>query len=205
MIQKDIAYGNIELDGIYEEIGDSLQLEDYTDFLSDIGLDDESLSPTLVVDSFRRLFTIIVNGQPIDISFNVSSYQNCIYEMPGCIRTIEIRPRDNQIIGRLTLLEIKKKLEEAFPILRDLNSNANIYEIGMADSYDKYKKGYIISEDAQDFERSHPDTVQRLNQIIEDVKSKRKMVYITSTLPAKEFMKQNKLKIFPSAPDDQEL
>lgn len=175
-----------------EEIGNGLQLQDYTEFLSSIGMDEE-LFQSLIANSYRRLFTFMVNEQPIDISFNVTNFQNCIYEMPGQVRTIEIRPRDNQIIGRILLLQIKKELEEAFPELQNLVSNANIYEIGMVTSYDRYKKGYIISEDAQEFEEKHPEIAEKLASIVEELKEKRNMTYVTRVPKAEDFMQQNQL------------
>ena len=157
--------------------------------------------PTLDVNNFRRLFTIEANGQLIDVSFNVSSYQNCIYEMPGTIRVIEISPRDNKTLGRVLLLEIKQKLEEAFPELAKVVSNANVYEIGMVDSYEKYKNGYIISEEAQEFEKQNPESSKKLEEIIEMVKQKRKLGFIDNIIPANEFAKKNETK-FPEAPDE---
>lgn len=183
-----------------EEIGDSVDLNDYPEFLNAIGVEEE-LIPTLDVNNFRRLFTIEANGQLIDVSFNVSSYQNCIYEMPGTIRVIEIRPRDNKTLGRVLLLEIKQKLEEAFPELAKVVSNANVYEIGMVDSYEKYKNGYIISEEAQEFEKQNPESSKKLEEIIEMVKQKRKLGFIDNIIPANEFAKKNETK-FPEAPDE---
>lgn len=183
-----------------EEIGSSLELQDYTEFLNSIGISKE-LSQTLIVNGYRNLFTIMVNGQPIDISLNVATYQNCIYEMPGEIRTIEIRPRDNQIVGRILLLQIKKELEQAFPNLRKCISNANIYEIGMVDSYDKYKKGYIISEEAEDFEKEHLEAAKKFASIAEDLKRKRRMIYVTNTPTVEEFIGQN----YPQIPEECEL
>ncbi len=172
-----------------EEIGNSTQLKDYREFLESIGLA-EGLENTLKVNGYRKLITIMVNEQPIDISFCVASYQNCIYEMPGVARTIEIKPRDNQIIGRVLLLQIKKELETAFPDLQSAITNANIYEIGMVDSYDKYKKGYIISPDAVEFERAHPKAANKLNGIVRELKGKRKMVYVERTPPVEQLIEQ---------------
>lgn len=172
-----------------EEIGDSTNLSDYTEFLDSIGLKQENLESILEVDNMRRMATVLINGSPIDISFNVASYQNCIYEMPGSIATIEIRPRENEILGRLKLLEIKEKLESAFPHLKEMISNANIYEIGVADSYEKYKKGYIISEDAQEYEAQNPKSVQKLGKIVERLKRKRGIKQVADILPVEEFIK----------------
>ncbi len=49
----------------------------------------------------RRLITVLVNGQEIDVSLNLGSYTNCISGKTGELCTIEIRPRENQITGRL--------------------------------------------------------------------------------------------------------
>lgn len=123
-----------------EEIGDSTNLEDYAEFLDSVGLP-KDLSPVLEVNNFRKLVTILVNNQPIDISFNVANYRCSEYDSLGNISTIEIRPRDNQIIGRMTLLEIKRRIEEEFPNLKELVSSSNIYELGMKDVYEKYING----------------------------------------------------------------
>lgn len=151
---KRITYKTYEEDGEttytnrkkLEEIGSSIQIEDYADFLASIGLT-EKLENTLTVNGYRRLITIKVNEQLIDVSFCVANYQNCINKMSGCTRFIEIRPRYNQIVGRALLLQIKRELEEAFPQLQSAVTNANVYEIGMGDTYDKHRKGYIVSEE----------------------------------------------------------
>ena len=143
----------------------------------------------------RRLITILVNGSPIDISFNMATYQNYIYDMVGTMPTIEIRPRENEILGRLELLEIKQKLEEVFPMLRNLVSNANIYEIGVADSYEKYRKGYIVNGDAQEYEQENPQSVQKLRKIVENLKQKRGITQVTKILPIEEFIEESR---FPS-------
>ena len=172
-----------------EEIGSSMQLKDYTEFLSSISAPDE-LKNTLNVNGYRKLITVEVNGQLIDISFCVASYQNCIYEMPGVARTIEIRPRDNQIIGRTLLLQVKRELE-----LKDSITNANIYEIGMVDTYDKYKKGYIVSEDAVEFEKENPTAAQKLATIVEELKRRRHMTYVTQTPPVEELKGQKVVRV----------
>lgn len=56
----------------------------------------------------RRLITVLVNGQEIDVSLNLGSYTNCISGKTGELCTIEIRPRENQITGRLGILAVKK-------------------------------------------------------------------------------------------------
>lgn len=161
----------------------------------------EKLENTLTVNGYRRLVTIQVNNQLIDVSFCVASYQNCINEMPGCARTIEIRPRDNQIIGRALLLQIKKELEEAFPQLQSAITNANIYEIGMVDTYDKYRKGYIVSEAAEEFERLHPESTKKLDNIVEDLIQTRNMTYVMKTPSVEELRKKQDRRV----PEEEEL
>lgn len=178
-----------------EEIGSSIQIEDYADFLASIGLAAEELENALIVNGYRRLLTIQVNNQLIDISFCVASYQNCINEMPGCTSFIEVRPRDNQIIGRVLLLQIKRELEEAFPKLKDAVTNANIYEIGMVDTCDKYKKGYIISEEAEEFEKRHPEAANQLADIVEDLIQTRHMAYVEKTPSVEELKRQDTISI----------
>lgn len=178
-----------------EEIGDTTNLSEYAEFIDSIGLKVEDLQPILEVNNMRRLITILVNGSPIDLSFNMATYQNYIYDMLGAMPTIEIRPRENEILGRLELLEIKEKLEEAFPMLKDLISNANIYEIGVADSYEKYQKGYIVNEDAQEYEQENPQSAQKLGEIVEKLKQKRGIAQVAKILPVEEFIKESK--VFP--------
>lgn len=97
-----------------EEIGDTTNLTDYADFLQELGIEGK-LQSTLEVNNIRKLVTFLVNGNPIDISFNIAKYQCDLYGQEGIINCVEIRPRDNQIIGRDVLLEVKQTLEEAFP------------------------------------------------------------------------------------------
>lgn len=61
-----------------EEIGDTTKLQDYAEFLQEIG-ENEDLSTVLEIKNMRKLVTILVNGNPIDISFNIAEYQNNIY------------------------------------------------------------------------------------------------------------------------------
>ena len=102
--------------------------------------------------------------QLIDISFTVDDYQNHINNVQGNIKSIEIKPRDNQIMGRVLLLDIKKQLEEAFPQLKDLISNANVYETAMIDSYEKGKK---------DEETKPTEIFVKIRGIIENLRNKR--------------------------------
>ena len=121
--------------------------------------------------------------------------------MPGCARTIEIRPRDNQIIGRALLLQIKKELEEAFPQLQSAITNANIYEIGMVDTHDKYRKGYIVSEEAEEFERLHPEATKKLDNIVENLMQTRNMTYVMKTPSVEELRKKQDRRV----PEEEEL
>lgn len=178
-----------------EEIGSSIQIEDYADFLVSIELATEELENVLDVNGYRKLLTIQVNNQLIDISFCVASYQNCINGMLGCARFIEVRPRDNQIIGRVLLLQIKKELEEAFPKLKDAVTSANIYEIGMVDTYDKYKKEYIVSEEAEEFERMHPEATNQLADVVENLIQTRHMTYVEKTPSVEELKRQETISV----------
>lgn len=183
-----------------EEIGSSIQIEDYAEFLDSIGLAGK-LENTLTVSGYRRLVTIRVNEQLIDFSFCMAYYQNSINGMIGDARIIEIRPRDNQIVGRALLLQIKKELEEAFPQLQSTVTNANIYEIGMVDTHDKYRKGYIVSEEAEEFERAHPEATKQLDSIVEGLIKTRNMTYVARTLPVGELKQQG----IAGVPEDIEI
>lgn len=193
---KRITYKTYEEEGetIYtnrtkqEEIGSSTQLEDYAEFIQSIAIKGK-LENTLNVNGYRRLITVRVNEQLIDVSFCVANYQNCMNGMPGCARIIEIRPRDNQIVGRALLLQIKKELEEAFPQLQSAVTNANVYEIGMVDTHDKYRKGYIVSEEAEAFERMHPEATKKLDSIVDELIKRRNITYVTKTMSVEELIK----------------
>ena len=63
---------------LLEEIGDTTNLQDYNEFLHEIGQTDE-LETVLEIKNMRKLVTILVNGNPIDISFNIANYQSNIY------------------------------------------------------------------------------------------------------------------------------
>lgn len=105
-----------------EEIGDTTNLADYTEFLQELGIQGE-LQPKLEVKNLRKLVTFLVNGNPIDISFNIAKYECKSNRQEGVINCVEIRPRDNQIIGRDVLLEVKQTLEQTFP-----RSKSNAYQ-----------------------------------------------------------------------------
>ena len=112
--------------------------------------------------------------------------------MLGCAKIIEIRPRDNQIVGRALLLQIKRELEEVFPQLQNAVTNANVYEIGMADTHEKYKKGYIVSKDAEEFERENSEAAKKLADIIKNLIYTRHMTYITR-MPTVEEANKNRV------------
>lgn len=120
-----------------EEIGDSTDIKDYGDFLDRNNIS-KDLREVLKVNNMRRLITVLVNGQEIDVSLNLGSYTNCISGKIGELCTIEIRPRENQITGRLGILAVKKVLEQGFKGLDKMASNSDIYIIGMED-ITKYK------------------------------------------------------------------
>lgn len=95
-----------------EQIGEDDDINTYEEFLNEQGININNLSQMLEVNNLRYLFTIKVNGVLIDISFNTAHYINQVHEMFGNIGTIEIKPRDNKIYDRLSLLELRQYLEE---------------------------------------------------------------------------------------------
>lgn len=115
-----------------EEIGDSTDIKDYDEFLDRNNIS-KNLKKVLKVNNMRRLITVLVNGQEIDVSLNLGSYTNCISGKNGELCTIEIRPRENQITGRLGILAVKKVLEQGVARLSNMASNSDIYRIGMED------------------------------------------------------------------------
>ena len=116
-----------------EEIGDSIDIKEYSDFLDRNNIP-KGLRKVLKVNNMRRLITVLVNGQEIDVSLNLGVYDNCISGKKGELCTIEIRPRENQITGRLGILTVKKVLEKKIPGLDKMASNSDIYRIGMEDT-----------------------------------------------------------------------
>lgn len=156
-----------------EQIGETNEISDYEEFLKDMKIDKDSIKPILTVDNLRYLYTISVNGTPIDISFNVASYKNEIHEIDGKIGTIEIKPKDNKVSDRLSLLEIQKFIEQNLPEIAQFCSNSNVYEIGMQDTCEKYKKGYTISQNATEYEGENPQDVQKLRDISNKAKQRK--------------------------------
>ena len=90
--------------------------------------------------------------------------------MIGNVGIIEIKPRENKVADRLSMLEFRQFLEQEFPNLAKVLSNTNVYEIGMLDTYEKQKKGYIISEDAKDYEEKYVEAANKLAEISEKAK-----------------------------------
>lgn len=168
-----------------EEIGDNDSIETYEEFLNTFKIDKDSIKPVLEVNNLRYLYTIKINGELIDISFNNARYQNKIYEMFGDIGTIEIKPRNNNVEDRLGLPEIKKFLDKEFPELAEFLSNTNVYEIGILDTYEKYKKGYVISEAAQEYEEKHKEAAKKLEEISKNAKQRRDFAWLNEK-PKKE-------------------
>ena len=175
-----------------EEIGDSDKIKDYQEFLNSIGIDREKMKSVLSVDNMRRLYTVKVNGSLIDISFNTAWYNNEIYEMFGNIGTIEIKPRENKVTSRLSMLEFREFLEIEFPELAKFLSNTNVYEIGMLDTYEKYKKGYIISEDADEYEKKYPNAAMKIAQISERAKQREDYEWLKEIPPVEVIIQENK-------------
>ena len=168
-----------------EQIGETDSILDYSQFLEEMDIDQNTIQPTLTVDNLRYLYTISVNGAPVDISFNIANYKNEIYEMFGQIGTVEIKPKDNKVSDRLSLLELQQFIEQELPEIAKFSSNANVYEIGMLDTYEKYKKGFIISEDAQDYEEKHPESAKKIEEICNRAKRKEDFEWL-NTIPTVE-------------------
>ncbi len=176
-----------------EEIGDSERIEDYEEFLTSLGIKNEDIKPMLEVSNVRRLYTVKINGVLIDISFNRAHYQNQIYEMFGNIGTIEIKPRDNKVSDRLSLLEFREFLESEFPELAKFLSNTNVYEIGMLDTYEKYEKGYIISEDAKEYEEKYPEAAKKIKEISQKAKQREDFEWLNKIPAVEEVIEKSKI------------
>lgn len=155
-----------------EEIGDSDRIQDYGEFLDTLNIDINSIKPILEVNNLRHLYTIRINDVLIDISFNKATYENKIYEMIGNIGTIEIKPRDNKIPDRLGLLQIREFLQIEFPNLERYLSNANVYEIGVLDTYENYKKG--VSE----YEENNEEALKKLEEISRSAKQEKDFAWL---------------------------
>lgn len=188
--RKDIK-SNFTVRRKEEEIGDSDKIENYEEFLTSLGIDKGSVKPMLEVNNLRYLYTIKINGVLIDISFNNANYQNQIYEMFGNVGTIEIKPRENKVSDRLSMLEFRQYLETQFPNLEKFLSNTNVYEIGVLDTYEKYKKGYIISEDAKEYEEQHEEAAKKLAQISEKAKQRADFEWLNQMPSVKEVIEKS--------------
>lgn len=188
--RKDIK-SNFTVRRKEEEIGDSDKIQNYEEFLTSLGIDKDSVKPMLEVNNLRYLYTIKINGVLIDISFNNANYQNQIYEMFGNIGTIEIKPRENKVSDRLSMLEFRQFLEQQFPDLAKFLSNTNVYEIGMLDTYEKYKKGYIISEEVEEYEEQHPEAAEKLKEISEKAKQKTDFEWLNQIPPVEEVIEKS--------------
>ena len=147
----------------------------------------------LEVNNLRYLYTIKINGVLIDISFNNANYQNKIYEMFGNVGTIEIKPRENKVSDRLSMLEFRQFLETQFPNLEKFLSNTNVYEIGVLDTYEKYKKGYIISQDAKEYEKQHEEAAKKLAQISEKAKQRPDFEWLNKMPSVEEVIEKSKI------------
>ena len=51
------------------------------------------------------------------------------------LTTVEIRPRENQIAGRIETIALQQALEREFPEFKNMASNKDIYQIGMDELY----------------------------------------------------------------------
>ena len=117
-----------------EELGTSIDISEYAGFLQENQIPTE-LEKTLVVSNNRKLVTFLVNGEKIDISFNVAEYENYVSKQKEMLTTVEIRPRENQIAGRIETIALQQALERAFPEFKNMASNKDIYQIGMDELY----------------------------------------------------------------------
>ena len=125
-----------------ERIGNSSYIEDYEDFIRHKGYSVEELLNTLSVKNSRRLITVkTTKGALVDISFNIGHYQDELLEdEKGELSTIEIRPRDNNVNGRIDLKEIQHIIEREIPGLQGMISKDNIYAIGMSRICKQYER-----------------------------------------------------------------
>lgn len=175
-----------------ENIGNSTNLEDYKEFLMQNGIEEYKMDKVLVVDNVRQLYTIEVNGFPIDISFNMANYKNQINEISGEVGIIEIKPREEKMCDRLSMFGLKEYIEEAFPYLSEYISNSNAYEIGILDTYEKYRKGYMHSDKADDYEKNNPKAITKLREISDKLRTKKDFVWLNNIKPYKVTTERNK-------------
>ena len=48
----------------------------------------------------------------------------------------------------------------------------------MLDTYEKYKKGYIINNDAKEYEESHKEATKKLDKILESAKNRKDFAWL---------------------------
>ena len=156
-----------------EEIGDSTSLKDYPNFfqtivdnLKEVTLENAEMDQTLEVHNIRKVDTFLVNGYLMDVSINIAKYQSRIYENEGVFCILEISPRDNQVEGRIALLEIKKALEETFPQLKGRTIDTSAYEIAMIDANQRW---------CNQNRKQATGKMQKLNQIIQKLTHRKKI------------------------------
>lgn len=65
-------------------------------------------------------------------------------------------------------------------------SNTNVYEVGMLDTYEKYKKGYIVSKYAKEYEEIHKGTTEKLDEILTNAKERKDFVWLNEIQKIKE-------------------
>lgn len=190
--RKDIK-SNFTVRRKEEQIGDSDKIEDYQEFLDSLDIKKENIKPMLEVNNLRYLYTVNINGVLIDISFNNANYQNQIYEMFGNVGIIEIKPRDNKVSDRLSMLEFRQFLEREIPELNKYLSNTNVYEIGMLDTYEKYKKGYILSDDAKLYEETHKEAASKIAEISKKAKQRIDYEWLNQIPTVEKVIEKNKI------------
>jgi len=169
-----------------EEVGDTTDMKEYTEFLDSIHIAQEKMRPVLEVNNLRHLYTVKVNGVLMDIAFTTVFYQNEIYQMFGNVGTIEIKPKDNKVSDRLSMLEFREFLEQENPNLTKFLSNTNVYEIGMLDTYEKYKKGYINNEEIDEYEGKYPERARKIEEISQKAKQRKDFLWLNQIPPVQE-------------------
>ena len=108
--------------------------------------------------------------------------------------TLEIKPRENEVQNRLSMLEIREFLESKIPELSKFLSNTNVYEIGMLDTYEKYKKGYIQSRHAVEYEEKHPEAVNKLAEISNKAKQREDYKWLNQIPTVEEVIESSKFR-----------
>lgn len=173
-----------------EEIGETTDVTQYKAFIRQQGIDPTIVEHIVTVDNYRKILTVTVNGIKVDISFNIGCGINEIYKIPTQVASIEVKPQSNQISDRITLLEIQEFLEDKFPSLLQCKSNANAYEMMMAETMEKYDKGYIIDEDIEEYQQEHPTTTDKLKQIVHKLLERKGFGYIKKIRSVEELAQE---------------